>query len=227
MDSFRLTGLQQALLEAFFSRCSTFFLTGGAALVGFYFGHRETKDLDLFATPGTEFREGVAALHDGAEALGASVRLLRQDRDFLRAAVVRGEETTLVDLVLDRAPQVVLVKPMVGRVRLDPLREIAANKICATLDRFEARDLVDLQRLLAEGIRLADAVADAQIKHAGADPANLAWALSQIRVDPASPLPSNTSPETLEAFRENLIHALTSLALPETPEAGRIGTEKP
>ena len=82
----------------------------------------------------------------------------RRDGLMRLACVVRGDETTLVDLVLDRAPQVVTSKALVGLVRLDPLREIAANKICALLDRFEARDLVDLERLLIEGIQLADAV---------------------------------------------------------------------
>lgn len=214
MDSSRLSALQRDLIEAFFARCSTFFLTGGAALAGFYLGHRETKDLDLFTTPGAELREGVSAVHDGAEAIGASVRVLRQDRDFMRLAVVRGDETTLVDLVLDRAPQVVSDKAVVGRVRLDPLREIAANKICALLDRFEPRDLVDLERLLDEGLGLTEAIDDAQRKHAGADPANLAWTLSLVRVDPMAPLPSGTSAEKLDAFRESLIGRLTAMALP-------------
>jgi hypothetical protein len=38
----RLTSLQRDLLAAFFEREKRFFLTGGAALAGFYFGHRDT-----------------------------------------------------------------------------------------------------------------------------------------------------------------------------------------
>jgi hypothetical protein len=45
-----LTQLQQDLLDAFFRREQRFFLTGGAALAGFFLGHRSTHDLDLFAT---------------------------------------------------------------------------------------------------------------------------------------------------------------------------------
>lgn len=218
MGSSRLSALQNDLLEAFFARCSTFFLTGGAALAGFYFGHRDTKDLDLFATPESDIHDALSALREGPESVGASVRLLRQDRDFVRAAVPRGDEVTLVDLVVDRAPQVVAAKPAIGRIRLDPLREIAANKLCALLYRFETRDLVDLERLLSEGIELGNAVADAQLKHAGADPASLAWALSLVRVDPEGPLPEGASSEHIDEFRQELIRQLTSMALPGEPD---------
>ncbi len=47
MTSSKLTTLQHEFLDAFFQRESRFFLTGGAALAGFYLGHRETHDLDL------------------------------------------------------------------------------------------------------------------------------------------------------------------------------------
>lgn len=44
----RLDSLQQEVLSAFFKYKSHFFLTGGAALAGFYLQHRTTKDLDFF-----------------------------------------------------------------------------------------------------------------------------------------------------------------------------------
>jgi hypothetical protein len=52
-----LTPLQRDLLDAFFARERRFFLTGGAALAGFYFGHRTTDDLDFFTLPGTDLEE--------------------------------------------------------------------------------------------------------------------------------------------------------------------------
>ena len=42
-----LSDLQKDFLEEFFRREDRFFLTGGAALVGFHLGHRETHALDL------------------------------------------------------------------------------------------------------------------------------------------------------------------------------------
>ena len=80
---------------------------------------------------------------------------------------------------MDRAPQIADTL-VFGRVRVDAPREIVANKVCALLDRIEARDLVDLQLLLSSGLLLKDALADAQRKHAGADPATLAWTLSHF-----------------------------------------------
>ena len=43
-----LNNLQKDFLYEFFKHENRFFLSGGAAFVGFYFGHRETHDLDLF-----------------------------------------------------------------------------------------------------------------------------------------------------------------------------------
>lgn len=50
MSANRLSPLQRDLLEAFFRHESRFRLTGGAALAGYYLGHRETADLDLFTS---------------------------------------------------------------------------------------------------------------------------------------------------------------------------------
>ena len=50
----RLRPLQHDLLEGFFAREQRFFLTGGAALAGFYLGHRETEDQARKLIAGTE-----------------------------------------------------------------------------------------------------------------------------------------------------------------------------
>jgi len=62
----RLTPLQRDLLLAFFERERGFFLTGGAALAGFYLHHRETTDLDFFTHDGEAFARGVFALRAAA-----------------------------------------------------------------------------------------------------------------------------------------------------------------
>jgi hypothetical protein len=216
----RLSPLQQALLLGFFEHERAFFLTGGAALAGYYLCHRETKDLDLFAVPEADLGAAVRAVFATAAALGAQARLLRESADFRRVAVSRGDELTLVDLVLDRAPQAHPVKPVVGTIRLDPEPEIAANKLCAMLDRSEARDLIDLMLLLDRGLLLEQVLADAQKKHAGADPATLAWALSVAALPPSPPLAAGVSREALEAFRRQLVRRLTDLALPCEPDSG-------
>jgi hypothetical protein len=47
-SSDKLTPLQHEVLRAVFAHERGFFLTGGAALAGFYLRHRETGDLDFF-----------------------------------------------------------------------------------------------------------------------------------------------------------------------------------
>lgn len=210
----RLTVLQRDLLGAFFARTQRFFLTGGAALAGYYLRHRTTRDLDLFTTADVPIREGAEALMDASDQVGATAVVLEQHGDFRRYAVSRGREQTLVDLVVDRAPQLTTDKNSFDAVLVDPIREIAANKVCALLDRIEARDLFDLERLLASGLTLEDVLRDAQHKHAGADPATLAWILGTWTLAPTAPLPEQATAAELEAFREELVRRLARLALP-------------
>lgn len=211
----RLSALQTELLGAFFEHTERFFLTGGGALAAFYLRHRETKDLDLFATAEVDIRDGVSALYAAASDLGATVESMRESGDFRRYAVQRGEELTVVDLVIDRTPQVTTEKTRFGRIRVDALHEIAANKLCAVLDRTEARDLMDLKLLLDTGLRLEDVLSDAQRKHASIDAATLAWCLSQIQIEDGMAMPEGTKAADLEAFREALIRHLTGMALPK------------
>ena len=76
MEKNRLDSLQREVLSAFFERERRFFLTGGAALAGYYLGHRATHDLDLFTTE-DRMEDGVAALTETAGAVGASMEALR------------------------------------------------------------------------------------------------------------------------------------------------------
>jgi predicted nucleotidyltransferase component of viral defense system len=72
---------------------------------------------------------------------------------------------------VDRAPPIERDKTTADSVRLDSMREIAANKICALVSRSEIRDLVDLRALLEAGVDLKCAGEDTLMKDAGADPA--------------------------------------------------------
>jgi hypothetical protein len=209
----RLTPLQRELLDAFFAREKRFFLTGGGALVGFYFGHRMSEDLDFFSPPGPSLDDAERAVTDAASACGALAKPIRRFADFRRLEVARDSETTVVDLVIDRAPAVDPVKAYFGDVRVDTLREIAANKICTLLGRGEIKDLVDLERLLASGIDLETALGDAQKKDGGADPASVAWVLDQITIGPEARLPGGAEPALISAFREDLVKRLRALAM--------------
>ena len=104
-SSDKLTGLQRALLEAFFRVENRFFLTGGAALAGFYLHHRPTLDLDLLAPDPAAFETGRRALEAAAAELGATVAVRQHAPGFERYVVTGRGESVVVDLALERVPQ--------------------------------------------------------------------------------------------------------------------------
>jgi predicted nucleotidyltransferase component of viral defense system len=212
--SSKLSALQHDFVEAFFSEPSAFFLTGGGALAGYHLGHRFTDDLDLFSPPAESMELAVQRMRRAAAAIGATVESVQEAPEFRRFSVQRGTDTTLIDLVIDRAPQLVADKELVGRVRIDPQREIAANKITAQLGRTAPRDLVDLFALFDQGHTLEAALTDARTKDAAVDPGTLAWVLSQWRLGPDVPLPLGISLDDIERMRTQLIECLLALAVP-------------
>jgi predicted nucleotidyltransferase component of viral defense system len=207
--------LQRELLAAFFARERRFFLTGGSALGGFHLGHRESQDLDLFASPPADLDMAERALLDAARACGAATRTEIRQPDFRRFLVERSGEGTLVDLVIDRTPQLDSEKVEFGAVRVDSIREIAANKICTLLSRCEIRDVVDLRALLSAGVDLEAALADAEHKDAGVNPATLAWLLGELTIADDAPIPGDVTAVELRGFVEALVRRLRALAFPE------------
>jgi hypothetical protein len=115
--------------------------------------------------------------------------------------------TPLQRELVDREPR------RFGAVRVDTLREIAANKLDALLGRSEIRDLVDLKAIIESGEDLDRAMRDAERKDAGADPATLAWVLDQITIGPSARLPGGIAPAELDAFRKDLVRKLRVMAL--------------
>jgi hypothetical protein len=208
-----LSPFQRALLEAFFRRAPAFYLTGGAALAGFYLGHRRTEDLDLFTTDDA-LDSGERALQEATDELGASLERLQTSPDFRRRLVRRGGESLVVDLVRERVTAGQRAKIQRGAVRLDSSEEILANKLCALLSRAELRDLVDVIALERTGLRIEDVLPDAMQKDGGLTPAQLAWVLSELRIGDDARIPGGLSAEELRTALESLIHRLTRLAAP-------------
>lgn len=208
----RLTTLQRDVLAAFFARERGFFLTGGAALAGFLLGHRETHDLDLF-TDENRIEQGERALRSSAEEVGARIEEVETAPDFRRRVLRRGDESLVVDLVRDRAPQG-HGKFDVGAIRIDPAEEILANKLCTLLSRSELRDLVDARALLAAGLPLEPALELAARKDAGLTAAQLGWGLEQIRIGEDARVPGGVTVAELRAFVRDLRDRLAHLAFP-------------
>ena len=90
---------------------------------------------------------------------------------------------------------------MFGAVRVDTLREIAANKICTLLSRSEIKDLVDLEALISAGIDLDQAFADARRTPVQTRQRSL-WVLDQISIGPKAALQGGADPVRLQSFRD-------------------------
>jgi hypothetical protein len=210
----KLNNLQNDFLREFFGRENRFYLTGGAALVGFYLGHRETNDLDLF-TLENEIENGFAIAGDVARALGASVEAIQTAPDFRRLLVKRGDEAIVIDLVREYVFQLEPEKREIGGIRIDSPEEILANKLCALLSRSEIRDLVDVRELERAGFNLENALSIAQQKDTGLTPAQLAWVLNQIKLGDDLIPPGNVSVVELQGYVHDLISRLKRLAFPE------------
>lgn len=209
-----LNNLQNDFLQAFFSRENRFFLSGGAALVGFYFGHRETRDLDLF-TLENEVENGFRLASEVAKELNARVESIQTSPDFRRLLIKRGTEAIVVDLVREYVFQIEREKPIINGIRVDSPEEILANKLCALLSRSEIRDLVDVRELEKAGFSLENALSAAAKKDSGLTPAQLAWVLNQIKFGDDLQPPGDMSVTELGDYGQNLIDRLRRLALPE------------
>ncbi len=209
-----LNNLQKDFLREFFRRENRFFLSGGAALVGFYFGHRATHDLDLF-TLENEIENGFRLVNEVAKELNADVESIQTSPDFRRLLIRRDTEAIVVDLIREYVFQISPEKPTINGIRIDSPEEILANKLCALLSRSEIRDLVDVRELEKAGFNLEDALAAAQRKDTGLTAAQLAWVLNQIKFgDDATP-PGDVSVIELRDYLNDLVARLKRLAFPE------------
>jgi len=133
--------------------------------------------------------------------------------DLLREFFAREQSFFLTggDLVVDRAPSIVPEKRRIGSIRVDPLREIAANKICTLLGRTEAKDLLDIQALIQHGIDLRQAVNDAHQKDGGVSAATLAFLMEDHRAWSAA-IAAGELADALAALRSDLARQFRAIA---------------
>lgn len=122
----------------------------------------------------------------------------------------------MIDVVIDRAPQLDSQKVSFGPIRVDTLREIIANKLTTLLSRTELKDVVDLYFLEQAGHDLLAAIPDAKAKDGGWEPAVVSMLLAGLHV---SEMPAwmirDLAPADLEAFLNRLRLAIAAQALPE------------
>ncbi len=195
-------------------------LTGGAALIGFYLRHRDTRDLDFFWHGRRELGDLSRVVEDRLRGESLSTDVLQTSISFRRLRVSDGSDAVIVALVAD--PTETVEPPRYCQfegsvVLVDTPHEILVNKLCALLGRMELRDLQDVRSLLSAGGDLARAVSDAPRKDAGFSALTLAWVLKGMKVAVLAHAVGlgREHAEQLAVFQTELVNRLVSMAAPQ------------
>lgn len=162
-----LTDRQAAALRLFAAEedlAHAYVLSGGAALAAFYLHHRLSDDLDFFTKDPVDLRRVqlfIGTLKETLHAENVQLKTL-YDRRIFTLLFPHEEE---LKMEFTRFPYEPLEEPVRKQgVLVESLRDIAAGKLAAILDRFEPKDYVDLYVLLREGMPIKAIWNDVQQK---------------------------------------------------------------
>ncbi len=194
-----LTPLQQKVLDLLFKESwfqKTFYLTGGTGLAAFYLFHRYSEDLDFFTHEEDLFPvEGV--MQEVGKKNNLSIQQIQKSPYFLRY-LVEGE--LKVDVVGD-IPFRVEVPFLKDGIVLDTLKNIAVNKVCAILGRWDSKDYVDLYFILKEhSFDIFELLSLGQQKDGGLEP--FVWADLIAGVKNFRLLPRMIKPVSLQELQD-------------------------
>lgn len=152
MEQTILTDRQRAVISfvSLEPGLTRFYLSGGTALSAYHFQHRISDDLDFFTPDQTDRPFLLSFVQKLRKELGATeVRFEHlYDRNLYFLSFVNGE---VLKLEFTRYPFTQLSRPLKrDGIAVDSLRDVAANKMMAMLDRFDPKDFVDLYFLLQD-----------------------------------------------------------------------------
>lgn len=142
---------QISLLQTFFATdfSKTFYLTGGTALAAFYFGHRESRDLDLFTHSSYNSLILNQVINRLSKATNSRVTSKVKTDNYNEIYLKNYSEGWMqkIDVVEDipkRFGKIVEI----DSIRVDSLENIGSNKILAIFGRTEPKDFIDLYFIL-------------------------------------------------------------------------------
>lgn len=138
---------------------NNFFITGGTALAVFWLHHRTSEDIDLFSTEfrdlgtvdavlKTIFRDDLTVIQSSPEFYSYLIKQIKVDLVF--DALSTNEKRPAASLKMGE------------EIFIDTLHSIAANKLSATVSRFEAKDLIDfyfISKIVWRGLNQGDFLA--------------------------------------------------------------------
>ncbi len=181
MENF-LTKLQGKVLADFFNTPlgKSYFLTGGTALSGFYFEHRESLDLDLFTLEDIKLQAVLQIFRKIAAKTHTKLTHQIATENYHEFYFTGKNETLKVDIVKDIPVHFGKIKTF-DRVLVDSIENIGSNKICAILGRTEAKDFIDLYFILENGFSFEKLLKEAKQKDVGLTEFYLANMLLQVK----------------------------------------------
>lgn len=217
-----ITALQWSVLREFFSSplSAQFFLTGGTALAGFYFGHRTSVDLDLFSLQTFDHRKLRTYLEEIAQSVDGVYAVKTDAASLLTGIIKVGEESLKVDLVQDIPVHFGTLQTFEA-IRVDALENIGSNKITTVYGRLAPKDFVDLYWILEVDKKLdfEELLKDAKKKDLGI--ADFHLGMIFLNPPPVNSFPATTpavKPETMIGFFKKLGEKLAARA--EKPQYG-------
>lgn len=197
----QMTGLQWSVLQGFFSSplSAQFFLTGGTALAGFYFGHRTSVDLDFFTLQTFKHQQLKTHLEAIAQKIGGEYEVKTDAESLLTGIITVDDESVKVDLIQDIPVHFGNLYAFEA-IRIDALENIGSNKITAIYGRLAPKDFADLYWILEVDKRLdfEELLGDAKKKDLGI----VDFHLGMIFLNPPSP---NSFPATTPAVKPETI----------------------
>lgn len=151
MEQTILTSLQQKVITLIGAEANlhSYYLSGGTALAAYYLQHRLSDDLDFFTTqlPDQLF------LHAFTEQLKQKLwaKALRFERLYDRNIFFFDINQTELKMEFTYYPFSQFEQPQQrDTILVDSLRDLAANKLMALVDRLDPKDFVDLFFLLEQ-----------------------------------------------------------------------------
>lgn len=207
-----LTDWQKTVLTEFFASPLTkqFYLTGGTALSAFYFGHRESKDLDFFCSEPFEMARIQELLQTIGKSLNASYSEKVSTQTYKEVYLTHNDWVQRIDIVREQPVHFGEIQVIDG-IRVDSLENIGANKMTAIFGRLEPKDFVDLYMILHRSTWAFDVLlALAQKKDAGLEPFMFSYALDNAgKITSWPKLPAPITPESIiRYFRMQALNML-------------------
>lgn len=202
----RLSALQKQVLEDLAGMEPAWTLFGAGALIGFYLGHRDSRDLDLAFRPFLELGEIPREVEARLRRTGLRVESMQRAVSFARLRVSNDTDSIELDLVADPTPPLEPPNEPASGVRVETKRTLLAQKLCALLSRTELRDLEDVGALLEAGEDLERGLRDAAQLDGGFSPPTLAWLLQSFPI--ARAVEEGREPARLDAIRNHLLASI-------------------